>query len=147
MLKMYKNRAIKAMSDEVVSDETGSIIAIVTTIRDIYPIENAKVTIFKGDIDNKEIVEVVYTDESGRTRQINLKTPSKSLSEKPGAEGAVYSVYNMLVSADGYVDNIHLNIPVFSGVTSLQKANLISLATAGENAKPQIFDESENYDL
>ncbi len=145
MLEMYSKRTIKTASQNIVS--TGSIIAIVTAFRELYPVENARVTIFTGNVDNMQILKEVYTDLSGRTTKIDLTTPPKALSLDSQNKENVYAVYNMKVTADGYLDNIHLNIPVFSGVTSLQKADLIPLSVAGDNAQPQIFDESENYDL
>jgi hypothetical protein len=53
----------------------------------------------------------------------------------------------MEVKAEGYVDNVHINIPVFSGVTSLQRSNMMLLETAGADKSPQVFDESERFDL
>ena len=145
MLETYQKRSIKTNSQYVTS--TGSIIAIVTSFKELYPIENARVKIFTGSKDNMEVLKDVYTDASGRTAKLDLITPPKSLSLNSQSTESVYSNYNMLVTADGYLDNIHLNIPVFSGVTSLQRVNLTPLSIAGENNGPQIFDESENYDL
>lgn len=145
MLEMYGKRSIKTVSENIVSQ--GSIIAIVTAFRELYPVENAKVTIFSGNMDNMQVLREVYTDSSGRSEKINLTTPPKELSLDSQNTENVYSVYNMLITADGYLDNIHLNIPVFSGVTSLQRADLTPLSVAGDNRAPQIFDESENYDL
>ena len=76
-----------------------------------------------------------------------LPTPAKALSLEEDNQIIPYSSYNMSVEADGYIKNIHLNIPVFSGVTSLQQSNLILEETAGQDKGPQIFDESNNYDL
>jgi hypothetical protein len=53
----------------------------------------------------------------------------------------------MLIEADGYIKNIHLNIPVFSNVTSLQQSNLILEETAGEDKGPKVFDEAQKYNL
>ncbi len=145
MLEMYSRRTVEAISPNI--ESVGSIIAIVTAFRELYPVAKAKVTVFTGNMDNMKVLKEVYTDSSGRTPKIDLITPPKALSlDSQNTENA-YASYNMLVTAEGYLDNIHLNIPVFSGVTSLQKADLISLSVAGNNIQPQIFDESENYDL
>ncbi len=145
MLEMYNRRTVKAVSQNIASN--GSIIAIVTAFKELYPVENAKVTIFTGNMDNIQVLQEVYTDLSGRTTKIDLTTPPKSLSLDSQNKEKAYAVYNMMVTADGYLDNIHLNIPVFSGVTSLQRADLTPLSVAGDNREPQIFDESENYNL
>lgn len=126
---------------------TGGLLGIITAVRSLYPVKNAKVTIFKGDYDNMELIDTDIANESGRTKIFTLPTPEKALSLEEDNQTIPYATYNMLVESDGYIKNIHLNIPVFSGVTSLQQSNLILEETAGEDKKPQIFDESQNYDL
>ena len=127
--------------------DTGKLIAIVTTVRSLYPVPNAKVTVFSGDYDNMNIMASAFTDESGRTDPFILDTPSKALSMDSQNQIKPYATYNMLVEADGYIPNIHLNIPVFSSVTSLQNSNLMLLETAGTDKGPRIFDESQKYNL
>lgn len=127
--------------------DTGRLIAIVTTVRSLYPVPNARVTVFTGALDNMEVLATDFTDESGRTDVFLLGTPSKALSLDSANQTRPYALYNMMVEADGYVTNIHLNIPVFSGVTSLQGSNMMLLETAGADKGPRIFDELQNYTL
>ena len=127
--------------------DTGKLIAVVTTLRSLYPLNNANVRIFTGDFDNMQIVAEGKTDQSGKTEEFILKAPSKSLSLNSQNEETPYALYNMQVSAEGYLDNIHLNIPVFSGITSIQSSNMMLLETAGKDKGPQIFDEAQNYGL
>ena len=149
MMNMYRKRVVPtiAPTTPVEVDGKGAIIAIVTTIKNLYPVQNAKVTIFTGDMDNMNIIEEIYTDSSGRTKEIVLSAPPRSLSQEVSENKQVYSLYNMRVEADGYLDNFHLNIPVFSGVTSLQRSNLLLEETAGVNRDFLLFDESSRYDL
>ncbi len=126
---------------------TGSIRAVVTTLRRIYPVVGAKVTIFTGNYDDMQVIMTGMTDESGKTQSFVLPAPDRYLSESPDLSDKPYSAYNMLVQADGYIDNIHLNIPVFSGVESVQQSNLMLFETAGENKGPQIFDEGQQFNL
>ncbi len=126
---------------------TGGLLGIITAVRSLYPVKNAKVTIFKGDYDNMEVIDTDIANESGRTKIFTLPTPEKVLSLEEDNQTIPYATYNMLVESDGYIKNIHLNIPVFSGVTSLQQSNLILEETAGQDKKPQVFDESQTYDL
>lgn len=128
-------------------DSTGRLIAIVTAFREIYPVANAKVTVFTGNLEDMQVVDTAYTDRSGRTPPFILNTPPKSLSLDSENKQTPYATYNMMVSAEGYLDNIHINIPLFSGVTSLQSSNMMLLETAGEDKGPQIFDESQRFDL
>ncbi|MBR6533046.1 MAG: hypothetical protein IKT44_01280 [Clostridia bacterium] len=126
---------------------SGNLIGIVTAVRALYPVKNAKVTVFTGEYDNLNVIDTDLTDQSGRTKTFVLPTPEKALSLEETNTVLPYALYNMLIEADGYIKNIHLNIPVFSGVTSLQQTNLLLEETAGTDKGPQIFDEAQKYDL
>ena len=153
MLKMYsKARSIPTIAPEVSTvyvppASQGMLIGIVTTIRNLYPVSGAKVTVFTGNPEEMTVIDTDFTDTSGRTKSFNLPAPERQLSQTSGASDKPYSSYNMLVQADGYIDNIHLNIPVFSGITSLQTSNMMLSETAGENKGPQIFDEAQQFTL
>ncbi len=152
MLEMQKRAAppIQGAPPENVSPDTsgeGSITVRVTTLKGLYPVENATVTVFTGDGTERNEYASMLTDQSGRTETIKLPAPNKQLSETAGASSQPYSRYNVSVTADGYLENIHLNIPVFDGVISVQTADLLSVAAAGENLNARIFDESRRYEL
>ncbi len=129
------------------NSSSGELIVMVTAIRSLYPVKNAKITVFEGTIENKSVVTTAVTNESGRTERIVLPAPDKKFSETEGSNTQPYALYNLLVEADGYIDNIHLNIPIFSGVTSIQRVNLLSSKSAGENPPLQISDEFKAYEL
>lgn len=164
MLDMYKSaRSIPTMATESAEQNSdseitlpkaneqpyssGKLIAIVTSLREIYPVANARVTVFTGNYNDMQIIDTAFTDESGRTRPFVLEAPNKQISLESGNNATPYATYNMEVKAEGYVDNVHINIPVFSGVTSLQRSNMMLLETAGADKSPQVFDESERFDL
>ena len=155
MLKMYsKARSVPTIATEIAPTPAptptvsqGMLIGIVTTLRSLYPVVGAKVTVFTGNPEEMTVIDTDFTDNSGRTKSFTLPTPERQLSQTSGASDKPYSSYNMLVQADGYIDNIHLNIPVFSGITSLQSSNMMLSETAGENKGPQIFDEAQQFTL
>lgn len=154
MLDMYKLKAIPtqitATQTEVPIDSNdgkGGLVAIVTSLRRLYPVPNARVTVFTGNIEDKQVIATATTDQSGRSGVITLNTPPKEESQQADRNALPYASYNMLVEADGYIDNIHLNIPVFSGVTSLQSSDMMLLETAGVDKDAQIFNEGIDYNL
>lgn len=153
MLKMYRSAkpqptvAGVTANPSTLPDGTGGIIANVTALRQLYPLSNAKVTVFTGDYRNRDDIATAFTDQSGKTKVFTLPAPNRSLSQTAGADAKPYSTYNLLVQAEGYLDNIHLNIPVFSGVVSLQGSDMLLLETAGIDKEPQIYDESLQFDL
>ncbi len=159
MLKMYQRKAkvIPAVAEPeqeaavplppASNSEEGYLMAVVTAVRSLYFVPNAKVTVFTGGVDDMNVIATAVTDQNGRTEKIPLPAPAVSLSQSEDNSQPPYSLYNIMVEADGYLTNIHLNIPVFSSVTSRQLSNLLLLETAGVNKGPRIFDEMPNYNL
>ncbi len=155
MLEMY-NQRIKAVNTVAPLRETapppyntsavGNLIGVATQIRGLYFVPNAKVTVFTGDPENMQIIDTDYTDENGKTKVFSLSTPPKSDSQEPNGQ-IPYSLYNMMFEAEGYLTNIHLNIPVFPDTVSRQTSNLLLLETAGIDKNPRIFDELQSYNL
>ena len=143
--------ALPAVSEDIntynTSDSSGKLIVIVTTVKSLYPLENAEVSVFSGDYRDKQIIARDFTDQSGRTEPFILETPGKNLSLDSDNTQLPYAVYGIEIKAEGYVDTVFLNVPVFSGVTSLQKANMTLIETAGKDKGPVFFDSPQQYNL
>ena len=157
MLKMYnsvhKPQAVPVVAEPEPSPitppqvgQTGKLLGVITSFNSLYPVENAKVTVFTGEYEDMTVIDTDITDRSGKTKVFSLPTPDKNLSMAPDLAETPYAVYNMLVESDGFLKNIHLNIPVFSGITSVQRSDLIIDADQTGN-EPQIFDEGQKYNL
>lgn len=137
-----------AISTPMFEDGTGGIQVNVTTLSRLYPVKDALVTIFTGTADNMTIIENGTTDSSGKSGVFNLKTPPKSDSLQATNDSlAPYSQYSISVKSDGYVEQIAIDVPVFSGVISVQNIDLLPITAAGSHTKPQIIDENNNYNL
>lgn len=128
------------------NNQNGRLLGVVTSFNSLYPVQNARVTVFRGEYENMDIIDSDKTDQSGKTKVFSLPTPDKDLSMSPDLAETPYAVYNMAVESDGFLTNIHLNIPVFSGITSIQRSNLI-LDQDQTGNEPQIFDEGQKYNL
>lgn len=142
--------AVASLSaDETVfEDGTGGLQLNVTTLQRLYPVKGALITVFTGAPDNMTVIETDTTDESGQSRVFNLKTPLKSQSQQYDADGtAAYAKYNVSVRSDGYVEQIAMNVPVFSGVLSVQGIDLLPISAAGGHTSTQIINEGNNYNL
>lgn len=126
---------------------TGKLQIIVSSAEGYFRVPNAEVTVFSDDIDQPKILYTLKTDESGQTTAVELKTKEKQFSESANADKTPYLTYNIRVLADGYVEQFHLNIPVFSGVTTLQKAELTGIGAYGDRIGPIIVDEKYDYNL
>lgn len=145
MLKKYGSSA--AEKTTAAAPEKGRLSANVTSVANIYPVRGAKVTVFTGSPDSMTVLDSAVTDESGKTRDFLLDAPPKSLSMTSGAPALPYTLYNLLISADGFLDNIHLNIPVFSGIASVQRSDMLPKAVAGGRTDPIIFNEFSSFEL
>lgn len=149
--EMFRMRAravpTAATAQNEVERGSGGLTVRVTTLKGLYPVPDAKVTIFLGSGDDRTVLDTSTTDESGKTPVFRLETPSKALSESAGALELPYANYNIAVSADGFVENISLNVPVFPDVVSVQTVDLMQTAASGGNMAPQITDEGQKYEL
>ena len=104
----------------------GYLIVEARTAENALPIERAVVTVTstRGTGNVKINAE---TDNSGRTERLALPTVARTLSEKPGTPHP-YATYDIQVVAEGYYPFFAYDVPIFNGVTTLQRANLIALA-------------------
>lgn len=141
--------AAPPQSSENSDDMTGSggIIVFATAVRGLYPIENARVTVFTGEGDNIKILAESLTDKSGKTPLMKLSAPSSDFTEAPDPSERPYAYYNIRTVADGYVETLNYNVAVFDDITSVQSVSLYPIASRPDNSGPIIIDEFENYEL
>ena len=129
------------------TDTTGGLKVNVTTLRGLFPVSGAEIIVFTGTPQSKTVIERDISDESGQSGIFKLKTPSKSFSDSAEPAERPYATYNLSVAADGYVDRVFMDVPVFSGVVSVQGADLTPVSAAGSNTAPNITNGENSYDL
>lgn len=132
---------------ETVPDGTGGLMVNVTTLRGLYPVPRALVTVFSGERRDMQIVEMDTTDESGKSKIFRLKAPPRAESLQESDNKTPYSSYNVSVRSDGFVEQIAMNVPIFSGVISMQSIDLVKNTVSGQNTEPQIIEGGNNYNL
>lgn len=135
-------------SEETPDDMNGMgyLLVNVTSVRELYPVENAKVTVFKGSIEDMRKIAELVTNQSGKTELFPLPAPPRALAEDSSNQKPTYAEYNILTEADGFLPTINMGAAVFDGVTSIQNVNLIPKTAYNENDS-NVFDEENNYDL
>lgn len=150
MFKM-RARAVPAAAMNIARPDAersnGGVTVRVTTLRGLYPVEGATVTVYSGEEGDRTVYGTAVTDQSGKTPVFTLETPSKALSQSAGADEKPYSTYNISVTADGFVEHISRNVPVFPDTLSVQTVDLMSISASGGNNSPQITDEGQKYEL
>ena len=118
--------------------EIGYLTVRVSTAGGAIPLENAAVNIRGGDIDDSDVIYALTTNSDGLTPIVSLPTPPRSASQAPQNTAPAYAVYNIDVFATGYAPAFFHNVPVFSGITSVQPAAMIPLPSYdAENAYPR----------
>ena len=108
-------------------DQNGSmgyLIVKVSTARGAIPLEGATVIIRGGTPESSGVLYSLRTDRDGKTPQISLSTPPRSMSETPGG-GTPYAAYQIEVFKDGYVPLAFENVPIFPSIVSVQPAVMV----------------------
>ena len=128
----------------------GYLIVNVVTARGAIPVAGAKVTVYDNTSDANPPVAVIYTDSAGKSEKLELPAPSRSLSEQPG-NVKPYATYLIEVDKEGYYPVTKNDVPIFTGVTSIQPVDLMPLAEYdSDSVYPRyglVTDEFENPEL
>lgn len=129
------------------TENMGSIRIAVTTLGGTYPIKNATVKLFKGSGQDGDVLDYFETDNSGLTPVIMLPAPEISISFNKNSTVRPYALYNVTVSADGYIDRTLTDLSVFSGVESLLRVDLTPVSQNNKNQQGEVIDDSSLFDL
>ncbi|MBD7914399.1 peptidoglycan-binding protein [Clostridium sp. Sa3CUN1] len=76
--------------------------------------------------DTQEIVnnKILKVDKDGKTKPLSLYTYDKYLSEEPDASIKPYKTYDAIIVSNNYQSKYIKGIPIFSGITSVQKVQM-----------------------
>ena len=100
------------------------------------PLQGARVEV-KG-INKRDNIQITrFTDRDGFTDTIKLPAPSASLSLIPTPGGLPYSLYDVIVSKEGYYTEKILSVPIFSGIDSILPVNMIPISSGDVSNPPE----------
>ena len=151
--------APRSTADRPAADMTGQgkLVFQISAAGGAIPLEGAQVTLRKfrsaSDGNGGEVVAVLYSGSDGKTEVVTLPAPTRSLSLEPALDGAPapFALYNADVNLDSFFSQSYIRIPVFDGITSIQRASLIPLPENGysQGLRPdsEKFYEGENPNL
>ncbi len=112
-------------SAELLGSEKGYILVNVRTGDDSSAIEGAVVAV-TAVVDGKRLILASgVTDESGVFPKFELPVPDLVHSQAPNPEERPYNLFDVSVSKEGFFRARSVDVPVFSGITSVQNFNLI----------------------
>lgn len=113
---------------EMNPDGKGNIIVEVTTGKGAVPLSGINVVIDRLDFDDskgrQELIAVLETDSSGRTKPVEVKTVNKELSLVPG-KADPFSTFYVSASEKGFEPVKSRPVDVFSNEVSILKIDLV----------------------
>ena len=119
----------------------GFITVWVVTAGEALPVEGATVVISRI-VDGEQMLQGIgTTDISGRTRSFALPAPSATMSQSPD-NPTPFARYNISVSADGFAHARYTNVPVFDGIQSVQRVDLVPVT--GDGNEDTTIDEQSS---
>ena len=114
-------------------DSEGTLRVRAYTAGGALPIAGAVVRIMGAEEANRLVSYSLITDRNGITEAVSLPAPSISYSLSPSPAEAPFAVYDVEVSANGYYSKRINGVSVFSGVNSVQLANMIPSSSGAED--------------
>ncbi len=119
----------------------GFIIVWVVTADEALPIAGATVVISRI-VNGEQILQGIgQTDISGRTRSFALPAPSASMSQSP-ENPTPFARYDISVTAEGFAHARYTNVPVFDGIQSVQRVDLVPVT--GDGNEDTTIDEQSS---
>ncbi len=110
-----------------------------------FGVPSARVMVFLELPEGNVAVFDGLTDIDGSTESIRLPAPPRSLSQSPqtGQNPRLpYAVYSVYVEHPDYVRAVFTNVPVFSGIESIQPVRMLAKAEGLEEPEPIVVDET-----
>lgn len=103
---------------------TGFLQVRVSSGRDALPIAGARVVVSRPESAGNGNRLVLTTNVDGMTSFIALPTVDKALSQSPAATDP-FSTYSIRTEAPDQLTVIHLHVPIFDGVSSIQRVDMV----------------------
>lgn len=112
-------------SEEGLGKSRGYIVVNVRTGDESGSVPDATVMVTAIVDGNRLILASGLTNQSGTTRRFELPVPDVEYSLSPDSEVRPYSLFDVSVTANGFFNSRSVDVPVFSGITSVQNFNMI----------------------
>lgn len=135
----------------------GHLVFQITTAGGAIPLSGAEIIVRRfrsaSDGNGGEVVAVLHSRSDGKTELLALPAPARGYSLEPARDGMPipYALYDADINLNGYGTQSYIRIPVFDGITSIQRASLIPLPENGysDGLRPDgdRFYEGESPDL
>lgn len=112
-------------SEDLLGSEKGYILVNVRTGDYSSAVSGAAIAVTAVVDGKRMILASGVTDESGVSPKFALPVPDLIYSQSPSPNERPYNLFDVSVSAEGFFNARSVDVPVFSGITSVQNFNLI----------------------
>lgn len=110
-----------------------------------FPVVNARVTVYlKLSDENREMFDGL-TDINGIIDNIVLPAPDKSISQSPDSSARPYAAYSATVEHPDFSNVSFVNIPVFSGIKSIQGVEMIPMTESARINGTRTYTETTPF--
>lgn len=140
----------KAINDFLASNRESGTLRVETFASDrAFGVGSARVMIFLPLASGNITLYDGLTDIDGISETLKLPAPAKSISQSPqtGKNPLLpYALYSVYVEHPQYVRSVFTNVPVFSGVESVQPVRMIAKAQGLQEPEPVVVDENGAFE-
>lgn len=127
------------------NSESGSLKVQAYASDQAFGVGSARVMIFAALPGGNVALYDGLTDNDGISETVILPAPPRSLSQSPqtGDNPALpYAVYSVYVEHPSYVRAVFTNVPVFSGIESVQPVRMLAKSDGMREPEPIVVDET-----
>lgn len=127
------------------NNESGSLRVEAYASDRAFSVPSARVMVFIELPEGNVAVFDGLTDINGSTESIRLPAPPKEISQSPRSESnprLPYAVYSVYVEHPDYVRAVFTNVPVFSGIESIQPVRMLAKSAGLDEPEPIVVDET-----
>lgn len=135
-------------TEESIGSSRGFVLVNVRTGRDSGVVEGARVVITALIDGTRVVMASGVTDLSGATPIFELPAPDEIYSQTPSPPVRPYSLFNISVTANGFFNSLSIDVPVFSGITSVQNFNMVPVPLFTEPSSETViyYNQEPFYD-
>lgn len=136
---------LEQASEEELGNSTGYILVNVRTGGEAFPIVGASVVVTSVMDGSRFLIAVGTTDISGSTLKLSAPAPNAIYSQTPYPDKRPYSLFDVSVVADGFFRARSVDVPVFSGTTSVQNFNMVPTPIGQQGNDTLTYYNQEPY--
>jgi hypothetical protein len=124
-MEQEDTRPPEYINEESLGSSKGYILVNVRTGDESAAVSGATVLVTAIVAGNRIILASGMTDRNGTAPLFEVPVPAFGISQSPSPDSRPYNLFDVSVTAEGFFNARSVDVPVFSGITSVQNFNMI----------------------